>query len=175
MIQVKHFRAMLGRDGRMICQRPPPILIKLVKQIHVTAGIGKHAVKNGTAALGARGKEHLQNEKAVLVVSIIQLPYALQPQRLRANAGAVHATPKHVVAVRREAVRVAQDGKDLAGEPRLRVRHRLAQRVQEFRRVPQGLDHLHRSGGVDNGDNKFERAHGGVGVVWHAGGCADMI
>jgi hypothetical protein len=38
--------------------------------------------------------------------------------------------------VRREAVRVAQDGKDLAGEPRLRVRHRLAQRVQEFRRVP---------------------------------------
>ena len=98
-----------------------------------------------------------------------------QPQRVRANAGAVRATPKHVVAVRREAVRVAQDGKDLAGEPRLRVRHRLAQRVQEFRRVPQGLDHLHRSGGVDNGENKFERAHGGVGVVWHAGGCADMI
>ena len=59
-----------------------------------------------------------------------------QPQRPRANAGAVRAAPKHVVAVRREAVRVAQDGKDLAGEPRLRVRHRLAQRVQEFRRVP---------------------------------------
>ena len=47
---------------KMICQRPPPILIKLVKQIHVAAGIGKDAVKNGTAALGARGKEYLQDE-----------------------------------------------------------------------------------------------------------------
>jgi hypothetical protein len=46
----------------MIRQRPRPIMVKFVKIIDVTPGLGTHRVKHSLAALGARGKEYLQDE-----------------------------------------------------------------------------------------------------------------
>ena len=63
-----------------------------------------------------------------------------QPERPGADAETaavtVCAVPKRVVAVRREVADFLQRRQDPAGKPRLYVRHRPAQRVQEFRRVP---------------------------------------